>query len=115
MKFERITRVWIIYDDLKRGADYYRFYPCVQPEGDYGGVDSLKVYIAPAIRAQLSDETICQTLAEAMLMHGDGCENLKVGHVNVHFDYYGDAPTNTISMDDDGSYQNMLSATAGNA
>ena len=41
--------------------------------------------------------------------------HVKIGHVNFTFDYYGDAPSNTISMDDDGCFALMLNATAGNA
>ena len=106
--------MWLILDDTERGHDFYQFYPAEQPDGDFG-VDHLRIYIAPEIRTQLTDDTICQAVEQAFLQYGDGCEHVKIGHVNFTFDYYGDAPTNTISMDDDGCFALMLNATAGNA
>ena len=54
--------MWLILDDTERGTDFYQFYPAEQPDGDFGGVDHLRMYIAPEIRTQLTDETICQAV-----------------------------------------------------
>ena len=107
--------MWIIYQDTGRGADFYKFYPCVQPDGDYG-VDHLRVYVAPEIRAQLSDDIICKALALGMLKYTDGAETPRVGNILFTFDYYGDDCTNTINMDDDGAFADAMRLDlAGNA
>ena len=90
--------MWILIHDTTRGAGYIKAFPHTQPDGEYG-VDHLRLWIAPEIRARHSDDVICEVLESALLAYGQGSEQpMQFGCISVSVNY-GKHSDHTISLD----------------